>query len=902
MAPRVQTYRSGGSARSIVIVLFIVLVVYVFFFGNKRKKSSASAGDGDSSSDRARRHQQGGEDRFNPDNPNDDRRYSGDPKNDKRQKKDKKKKVEWEQPNTVPPLSAVPDHRTASPTRSAFRKRGPDDSLPPSPNTAKKNGIKWVDQEGKSPTEITKHFRKWNDFSSLTDESDKPYQHKEKKPEGPSKGVPNPIRWSASALSNKQNLSLPADLLKIMADIEKIASAKPGDQKLWGMALQDSWDDHLGSIPKVAVNIAAELAKHITRKDVNALSKKMKQRQKIGKTPGKPKRDKHRDFNAFTKNIGVDMNAPEFSYKLTLAWYLDTMRAKAYDTNMVIDDEFVPMTNDPETEKISHILGWMEYLGYLNKVQRLFVGLDLSGLAMRAQAMSENGGLRLDLTVFLPCDEDIEEPREYARRLLDSCGAFRMFHVDIVKSLDRTEHDVIDQDPFTRRRLIFRPGWTVKGVDSSKLSSPTPDHSIAQKMLITRDPIVIELPEKIRSKVPNRWIAAMGSSSFRKVLTRLSPGEIVFQKNRQYTWDKASLTPKNSTLSPAKFWLAWHMCGESLHRFKGKKGIDEQITSADYVRSLDLAGYVPLHMIKPHPTFLTIDGYPALEILVLAYIPLGQQGSTIELILNPKYGLRHELDRTKKPTRHLSQPVKLKLFISIANIQVKLQLQDDIDKFLTLSAGEGQGENVSDHIQHTLSNVFLVDQSTAGTAGEGKVPKGIKLNYVSPDQRGNASPTNDDGWHTPPVYETQPPVRPSATPPGGQGPFQPPPAPPSPGNPARPPGPGPQNSQGPFSIPPSPGRYPPLPPRAPAPTQQNGPQPGANTQRPETREEKAEREAHDRAKAAADVEVNETLNRQNNPVRSSGYQSPSVEEVPDEDLYKPQGRFGNLRESRNKPM
>lgn len=58
-----------------------------------------------------------------------------------------------------------------SPARSIIRKRGSDDSLPPSPNTATGNRNRSVDYQGQSPHEVTKHVRKWQDYVGVTDQT-----------------------------------------------------------------------------------------------------------------------------------------------------------------------------------------------------------------------------------------------------------------------------------------------------------------------------------------------------------------------------------------------------------------------------------------------------------------------------------------------------------------------------------------------------------------------------------------------------------------------------------------------------------------------------------------------------------------------------------------------------------
>lgn len=320
-------------------------------------------------------------------------------KKSKRKKNKKKEKLEWLQPSSVPPLSPVPDHRSASPARSIIRKRGSDDSLPPSPNTATGNRIPWVDYQGQSPHEVTEHVRKWQDYVGVTDQTKEgsfenaPVEKKEKW-ETHQKILVNPVGWSVKELRGKGKLE--EGLLEAMERAEEISMAKPADP-LWSKALQDKWDEHLGPVPTIAMLMAQRFGKHISPDNMALLADTMTMLADKA-----PSLDKKRSYSKFVESIGVDKEDPLYPYKVVLAWYCDTFRCKHYSERMGICDEPVKMVSHEKLGPTAQMLGWMEYLGRLNMTQRLFVGLDLSALAMRAQAMREKEGYRLDLTIFLP--------------------------------------------------------------------------------------------------------------------------------------------------------------------------------------------------------------------------------------------------------------------------------------------------------------------------------------------------------------------------------------------------------------------------------------------------------------------------------------------------------------------
>ncbi|WVQ79324.1 hypothetical protein IAT38_001421 [Cryptococcus sp. DSM 104549] len=850
-SPGVAVRNPAQSAQSLVVVLFLVLLIYIFFSGGKKGKGSGSDGSSSPSRTSSRRRGGGGgtesgssagetpqrksrrdksnrggneekrskgKDRKSRSKGTDSgtsgdssdggrKRSKGDggdkesnrskdkKKRDKKKKgKKEKKEPEWAQPDTPPPISPIPDHRTATPKKSIFRKRGSDNSLPPSPNTSARNGIKWNDQQGHSPHEVTNHFQKWGEYVGITDRSDDAWDPMKRKPDKPiwkrhKKVLLDPATWASDTLAKEGKLD--ADLVKAMAKAEEISKAKPRDPH-WATALQDDWDDTLGPIPAVAMDMAKKISRFIKREDLKLLGQAMKERKNK-----KAKQDKSRQtLEDLLSALDIPRDHPDIVLKVVLGWYCDTYRCTHFSDRVAIADEPVPMLSHPELGPTARMLVWMEYLGKLNMAQRLFVGLDLTGLAMRVQAMKEGEGYRLDLTVFLPGGPQKkykEASADWYMRLEVSAQAFRTIHLEIARLFDKTDSDMIERDPFTRRRLIFRPGWTVLGVDSKKMGKPTPEKSVAQRTMLRRPPKVFELRPDIENEVPKVW--RKPTKQVKKAISRLCPGEVCYQSIRQYAWDNNSVTKENSTFSHITFWVAWQFIGEGL-QYNVLEGMTMKNQAYDFVRSLDLGGYTPIHLTDP-PTFLRLDGFPALEVLVVSYIPLGEKGGTAELILNKNFGLLENLIKQREATRHLSgPPPKLKLFISVANGSVVPKLQADIDRRLAVegreyaasgSSKEEAAVMMSELAQAALEGVFLVDESAAGQAGEGKLPRGVKMEY---DPRGAERLLGyGRGGAAPPTQPRPPPRGPPPTPPPPtgnglpvgatplDGNFQPPPSP-----------------------------------------------------------------------------------------------------------------------------
>ncbi|OXC68789.1 hypothetical protein AYX13_02715 [Cryptococcus neoformans] len=795
-SPRVAIRTSAKSAQSLIVVLFLVLVLYIFFFGkgngkdkansvqhegtpgkqghsracgpvsfrdneeqssSKESHTDASVSNPTKDKDRKRRKLKEKSDgrTTSSETSSDSSQLVSSPRSDGNRKSEKKRdktsskskksksrkfketkeKPDWLQPSSPPLLSPIPDHRSVSPSKSIIRKRGSDDSLPPSPNTAKGNRIHWVDYEELSPHEVTKHVRKWQDYVGVTDQTtegtfeNSPVKRKEKW-ESHQKILVNPAEWAAKELRRKGKLD--EGLLKAMEQAEEISMAKPRDS-LWVKALQDEWDEHLGTVPAVAMVMAKRIGKHISFNNIALLADTMTIRASMA-----PSLDKKRSYSKFIQSVGVDKEDPLYPYKLVLAWYCDTFRCKHYSERMGICDEPVQMASHDKLGPMAQMLGWMEYLGRLNMTQRLFVGLDLSGLAMRAQAMREGEGYRLDLTIFLPggppssVDNTAED---WANRMDESAKAFRTVHLELAKMFDKTKDDMIYRDPFVRRKLIFRPGWTLNGVNSAKLDKPEPKASVAQRQLVTRVPRVLELPADINDRIPPALRKPTGN--VRKALSRLAPGEVCFQSIRQYAWDKSTITAENSTFNPVTFWIAWSYSGEKIQYSKNTDIVQDQ-RAHDFVRSLDLGGYVPIHIADPQK-FLRIGGFPALEVLLLSYLPKNQIGATVDLVLEPSFGLLQELEKSRQSSRYLyDRPSRLKLFVSVADARAAREFVLELDKRLAqegrqyLASGsslEQVVEFMAELASKALGEIYLVDESKSGEIGEGQLPKGVSLNY-----------------------------------------------------------------------------------------------------------------------------------------------------------------------------
>ncbi|OCF42000.1 hypothetical protein I317_04192 [Kwoniella heveanensis CBS 569] len=255
-------------------------------------------------------------------------------KRKEKQKKDKNKKEDkkahaveppdvnpsdlWEQPppGSAPVLTPIPDHRTATPTKGIFRRRDSDDKLPRSANVESNNRIRWTDLEGRSDDVVTGHFRKWGDYTGLRNDSDEAFSHRPPKAEGAPKAIKDdPIRYSVENLTAGGKSKIPSELLPLMKSAERVGRATRADAQLWQAALQDSWDEHFGPVPRVAQEVAMQIARFVTKDDIRLLQAAMHERKKSG-----AKTDAKRDFQKFQQSLGVKPDQESTTHSIAWCW------------------------------------------------------------------------------------------------------------------------------------------------------------------------------------------------------------------------------------------------------------------------------------------------------------------------------------------------------------------------------------------------------------------------------------------------------------------------------------------------------------------------------------------------------------------------------------------------------
>lgn len=214
------------------------------------------------------------------------------------------------------------------------------------------------------------------------------------------------------------------------------------------------------------------------------------------------------------------------------------------------------------------------------------------------------------------------------------------------------------ETPFAHRRLIFRPGFTVKGM-SAKLNDTDPASSHGKTVgPINRQAKAVKLPgaderlsdllEAVREGQP---LVRKKSTGFKYIMGFLLPQEIWFMRRRQFQHDPALWTPgaPGNEFTPGQIEFALDVCGErwqenNFPTEEGDSGIELKRSVGTCVQTIDFGGYLPLTDRSIFVSTKLKAGFPGLRTLVLPYIPNTQSEiSTAKVILSSKLGLRESI-------------------------------------------------------------------------------------------------------------------------------------------------------------------------------------------------------------------------------------------------------------------
>ena len=502
-----------------------------------------------------------------------------------------------------------------------------------------------------------------------------------------------------------------------------------GDVEFWDDPNADEWDDVWGTLPKLAYEAAYRIAEHIQQSEIDILKGLMEQRRSSSV------QDERRSWSKFVARSTAPDKALD-PVALAVGWFADTFRAVEHSNRMCISHEFV----DTRTQLplVSNALQWLEALAWHLRRQRLFsdTGLDLHGLSLRLaiptrmtqSTVSLSFQYELELHVFMwggPTDQGEDTMENWARRLVEQCQPSLR---SAVTDLAHTLHELGETEPVMtlcqRRRVIFRPGYTVQGVSQSSFAV---DKSIALREPFSRRPVIVEYPA-------DPW-AALGDCYFdeyiRKIMFCVYPQEAGIFNVRQYQWDRETLTENNSRLNNLHLLAILRCIGPALE--------PESKIAAHTIEFVDFGCFIPLLVDKRQGDDSVVRFFPLSNMLTVMgiCIPfLSSQsppihGETVPLLLDERYGLRSQLITRQDGSYIGTTKEGLTVFITTAHKAEAEQFRNEIVKYmldearLIVASRTGDTPSATDrniakqsarvemkrYIDEYISHICVVDES-----------------------------------------------------------------------------------------------------------------------------------------------------------------------------------------------
>jgi len=422
-----------------------------------------------------------------------------------------------------------------------------------------------------------------------------------------------------------------------LEEAEAIAKADKNTE-LWPRAMREEWDVVHGVIPHFAKDVCGWIGMEIEPQlpDIAAL---MAERHNTGGA-----QDRLRSYEEFTKQRLQNENPK--SYEVTVGWFCEWFRLVDPGKRMSFSES--PLSMIDRLGVTAKLLAWIEMLARLCVRQRLTApsGLDLDGLAMRMMIVKEPTQWRMDMTIFLPTNPKKTSKSSHAaarwnQRAQRSAGAVRSLYAEL-KNIFEEEFFVIE-----RRRLVFRPGYSISSVNAAKgVSAATGAFDIATAGKIVRRPEVLNLQYVIFDQI-DPGVFANDKQTIRRPLATLRPTELLFSRQRQYHWHHSS-AGESDMFTPAAFAMGLKLAGEVLQRGNPDDQGTVNFLRNEYIRSIDYGDYIPMQDSK----FVQPAGFTALRSIVVPYVAVGDTRAvvaTADLVANADYGLQAQLLRQDKP-------------------------------------------------------------------------------------------------------------------------------------------------------------------------------------------------------------------------------------------------------------
>lgn len=467
------------------------------------------------------------------------------------------------------------------------------------------------------------------------------------------------------------------------------ANGKPANRRhleeiaRWDDPDKEEWDEVWGCLPTIGVEAATLIARYIREEDINTLGGMMATREASG-----GKKNKDRSFSAFVARTAPDAKGKLTPIRLCIGWFADTYRCVHFYERMKIDHSVVDMRQG--LALVSNGLQWLEAMATHMWRRRIFTstGVDLHGLVVRMAVPprllpkrkredADTFEYELETNIFMwggPVPEGKDLIRHWARRVSTAARSMETCRIELANTLHAlgyTEHIVT---LCKRRRLIFRPGFTVHGVNVSQALSDGVDRNQAHQMIIRRDPQIVVFPDQRWSHLP-----VDVDSKMRTIILMSYPQTASICNSRQHQWNSTSLTDENNRFNDIQLLMILRSIGPALDREKN----GGTVRTGHTIEQLDFGSFVPLVKVEGQQPgsdvrFYPLDDFQAVSQIVLPYVSQAERerqgqthGETAGILLDPSYGIQSRLEgpvEMDKLSTLAGEPVR----ITLPQLQVQI--------------------------------------------------------------------------------------------------------------------------------------------------------------------------------------------------------------------------------------
>jgi len=383
--------------------------------------------------------------------------------------------------------------------------------------------------------------------------------------------------------------------------------------------------------------------------------------------------------------------------KKTMAflWYLDSFRVVSSLVRMnIVRGE--PLHLDKTLGLKFILLEWLEIFGIECAQQRLLsrAGFDLAGLCMRLYCLPVDKSpdeLKLRVTIFLPggpnrVDEKGVEMENWVTRMNLAVSSWREVW-GFLSIQTGAEDRNWGHEAFAERELVFSPGFTLEGI---KQAGGLPTEASPNSEPNNRHDPILNAFTPPKHPYPGSMLTQFGH----RIIPRIRPTSISFERRRQYTWAHTSLTKTSHDFVDGMVDLCLEMIDPQDWVLGAVQGYPHEVTDDnlevrlqnDDVKTIKFNSTIPMTMGKNNKPvgFPDITIHPKLDEIYMAYVAMTRHTdgtpsakatmpATATLVLAHELGLWSLLHRNDVPDK----AKKVTLYVDIKNGDVQ-QFADEL--------------------------------------------------------------------------------------------------------------------------------------------------------------------------------------------------------------------------------